>query len=148
MARVAPATSRRTWRDVGLSLVLAAGLSTAFLGPWQFGQSTGGRILGETVTKPLNVQVTTLQGVARQDVRVDVTNGTLSEALGKAAAAWHGAFTYTSRGNAIYIQQFLSLPNDQTGQWRVDVNGLPVTDLTAVALLQGDHITLTRLTTL
>ncbi|MBI5466717.1 MAG: hypothetical protein HY975_00670 [Candidatus Kerfeldbacteria bacterium] len=142
-----PTINRRTWRDVSLSLLLAAGLSTAFLGPWQVSHSGSGRILGNTITTPLAVEVVMAQGSVHNRLTVTVETGTLTEALAKAAAAWDGPFTYTSRSQSIYLQQFLTLPNDQTGQWQIAVNGQPVSDLTSRPLLQGDAISLTRITT-
>ncbi len=141
------------WRDVGLALVMAVGLSTVFLSPLRFSSSTtavkstavtSGRILGNSITVPLTIPVTVRLWSSEWRTVTAPKYGTLTEALSQAAAASQSSFEYVSRGSSIYLQRYLGLSDDLSGRWEVRVNGVLVADLSARPLEQGNEVTLTR----
>lgn len=135
----------RLARDVGLSLVLAAGLSTAVLAPLQASRTaTTGRIRGASITRPLTVPVTISVGTGERTVTTQPQDGALAVALGQAAGAIGGSFIYVSRGQSIYPRAFLGQPNDATGRWEVTVNGQTINDVSQVSLAAGDRVRLER----
>ena len=126
------------------ALVLAAGFSSVFLVPLTTTKRpiTQGQILGESVSAPLIIQVTIDDGLRQQTVSVSPRSGLVVEALALAAANTKRQFSYTSRGDDMFVQAF-SLRGDPTvTTWTVDRNGFELTDLAGQSLSQGDTLTI------
>ncbi len=143
-----PPSRRAPWRNIGLTLVMAGGLSTVFLSPFLLANrsatATPGRVFGAATVAPLTVPVTVRSGDRVWRLTVRPQYGTIAEALGQAAAVTQSSFEYTSRGSSIYLRRFLNLSNDVTGGWQVRVNGVLVADLSLRSLEQGDQIAVER----
>lgn len=138
-------TGWKLMRDVGLSLLVAAGLSTVVLAPWPTSKAaSSGRVRGASITRPLTIPVTISLGTREQTVTTRPPSGALAVALGQAAGAVGGSLTYASRGQSIYLRAFLDRANDATGRWQVTVNDQPVNDVSLINLAAGDRVRLER----
>lgn len=147
-----PRTSRwSSVTDVGLALVLAAGLSTVFLSPVRQARPVPastpsiGKILGATISIPLSVPVTISVNGERNRFVTFPTHGHIAEVLASAAGQAQSSMTYSSRGNSVYLESFLGYSNTASRAWVVTCNGSPVLDLASRQLLQGDELSLTYL---
>lgn len=124
-------------RDIALALLLAAGLSTAFLAPTQTQHVTENsvphpRVLGSSITIPLTVTVAVHAGDIDWRGSIRPVHGTLVEAIAAAASLSGTTFSYSSRGTSIYPQE----------QSIIHLNGVLVNDLSLPILHQSDTITL------
>lgn len=134
------------WKALVMAGLLALGFSSTFLSPVlriQAPQRSGGQILGDSGSRPLTVPVTVTNGQT-MTIQTRPASGTVTDALARAAAQLGGSLMYSSRGSSIYLQEYLKTPNDATGQWKVELNGLPLTDLSRPGLTQGDVLTIER----
>lgn len=140
-------------RDVLLAVLMAAGLSTVFLSPLRFSkvattnvqvEPAAGRILGESIVRPLSVSVTVILSLnQRWQTNASPKTGMIAEALSQVAGRYNRSFTYNSRGDSAYLQSFFNVMNDATGSWSLRLNGLLLNDMNAQYLKQGDELTLT-----
>lgn len=132
------------WRDGVLSLFLALGLSVAFLSPFRYSaqvaQAQPGRVLGQSITVPLHVDVTVQQNDQTWRVTTYPATGSIAQALAQAAGTRQGSLDYLGRGSSMYLRGYLGVMNDTSGQWAVRVNGEHITDLSQRQLMQGDGI--------
>ncbi len=134
------------WKALMMAGLLALGFSSTFLGPvWrvQTDQRIGGQILGDADSQPLAIPVTVTMGKQTATIATAPTSGTVTDALSRAAAKLGGELLYDSRGSSIYLKEFLRMTNSPTGAWQVRHNDVILTDLSAVTLRQGDHVTIT-----
>lgn len=133
------------WKALVLAGLLALGFSSTFLGPVlkiQNDAPTTGQILGDTDSRPLMIPVTVKHADRIYTVDTKPSTGTITDALSRAAAGLGGGLQYSSRGESIYLQKFLTTANTDAGAWVVKVNDVPVSDLSAPMLLQGDAVTI------
>lgn len=142
-----PVQTKAGWGTILGSMLLALGFASAFVGPI-FPRATpsetvdtiGGEVLGDAVSRPLEVTVSVQVDGSNQVYTVQPQSGTVTEALAKAAKLGRTGFVYATRGSSIYVDTFFAKGSHGDGQWIILVNGNMVTDLSTVELSQGDQI--------